>query len=424
MAETEHQVTELEQLFNESIRDEVAFLQRYSHLPVEQQRYYLAENEEGFLHEFIGGVKIKKLTYALHQDGLYFAGIRVMDSYRYAAEKAQFGSRTWHETEGMQHVQDALLTPRTDEFPNGVRAATIFSPPKDADYGFAFHFQKGGYNDVFQDETVETYIIDYPEEKGTLSKTDEAARTLAGDEEINQSFHTTEDYLQTPFLFDATEHQNALPKILSALGVDDKSIAYSRRFQEEIKHSLGNWIAEYTQGMHYLANDETLSLYDKKLLTEEIKRAKRRIWEKASDIKKRVRAEVYEDIPYEYGHSPREFLSETGDQYADYAEREYYETRTPTVHVRRSDCRSVTSDDILTVTTNKVANALSSGGTLGGVVSPDSIPESREPFRCPRCHFTTTEPVGDQCPRHKGGCGLTKKEFIEMSRKKGVKVCG
>lgn len=417
MVENEPHTHELEQLFDESIRDETAFLRRHAHLPVEQQRYYLAESEEGLLHEFVGGIRIKKLTYTLQEDGLYFAGIRAMDSYRLAAEKAGYGSRTWYETEGMQNVQDALMNPDSNLYPNGVHAATVFSPPKDADYGYVFHFQKGRYNEDFQNETVETYIIEYSEQKGSITVTDTAARDLAGDEEIDESFHTSEDYLQTPFLFDASRYDYALPRILSALGVDEKGIVYSQRFQEEIKRSLGNWISEYTHGMYCLANDTTLSADDTRYLQEEIKRTKRLIWIKASDIKKRVHAEVYDGVPYEYRHT--EFLADSGDTFADYEERAYYERQQPTIHIRPSDCRSVKSDDLLGVTTNKVSAAFSSGGTLGSVVSVDGIPESRPRFTCPVCDKSSPGPVGNTCPK----CGITLEKYREMARKKGVPVC-
>lgn len=41
-------------------------------------------------------------------------------------------------------------------------------------------------------------------------------------------------------------------------------------------------------------------------------------------------------------------------------------------------------------------------------------------FSCPECGFKTTSPVGDKCPKAKGGCGLTKEQY---ARKSGRKIC-
>lgn len=44
---------------------------------------------------------------------------------------------------------------------------------------------------------------------------------------------------------------------------------------------------------------------------------------------------------------------------------------------------------------------------------------SKEGFNCPKCGFNSQEPIGNQCPPIKGGCGITKEEFAL----KGGVVC-
>ncbi|HUQ84750.1 MAG TPA: hypothetical protein VM077_00355 [Candidatus Limnocylindrales bacterium] len=42
---------------------------------------------------------------------------------------------------------------------------------------------------------------------------------------------------------------------------------------------------------------------------------------------------------------------------------------------------------------------------------------SKEGFNCPECGYHATGPVGDQCPKTKGGCGLTKQQYASKSGK-------
>jgi hypothetical protein len=50
-------------------------------------------------------------------------------------------------------------------------------------------------------------------------------------------------------------------------------------------------------------------------------------------------------------------------------------------------------------------------GSMSEMTRAGGLLDSREPFTCPKCSYTTHKPVGNQCP----GCGLTKEQYAEES---------
>lgn len=419
MVETRETGKELTTLLEKYTANEVEFLRRYPHLPIERQEYYIKENLLGFLGEFIGEVPYKRITYELKEDGAYYAGIRVRDSYERAVEREGYGSRTWYETEGFKNAEDALLAIQDDE--TSLVAATILSPPKVADYGFAFHFEKGGYDNELKSDVLYAYILEYPEIRGALDNTHAVARQLVGYEKAEETFQRAEDYLTTPFLHDENQSRNPLTRLLTTLHIDEQKIAYSKRFLDEITNQLGSWIHDYFSGIYLVAQSDELSM-QQQISSLDLQSLLTAMYNKAGIIKKQIEGVRIDEPMVRYFEQHR-ILTEF-DQHTRVQEQSYYAAIPPITPVRKSDCPPL-SGGVSSgyVSSLDIAVGLSGGASMGQIMSNEQTIQSREPFRCPQCQFVSYESVGDQCPKSRGGCGLTKEEYIKEAKKKGVKVC-
>ena len=142
---------------------------------------------------------------------------------------------------------------------------------------------------------------------------------------------------------------------------------------------------------------------------ENIARGIMYMWNKAADIKKQLDAGTYEPVIREW------FIPQVAPDFERFA------TMQPTMPVRASDCSPKSAG--LLMSPSSVANGFESGATLIQQLINGFNAETREPFRCPKCKFESKSPVGNRCPKERGGCGLTKEEFAQEARRKGMAVC-
>ncbi|HLB61091.1 MAG TPA: hypothetical protein VJL83_05805 [Patescibacteria group bacterium] len=392
MVEKREHSEELTTLLRNYTKNEVDFLRRYSHIPIEQQEYYVKENMLGFLGEFVGEIPYKRITYLLQEDGAYYAGIRVRDSYERAAEIAGgIGTRTWYETEGFKRAEDELILPRQED--DHIIAATILSPPKIADYGFAFHFEKGGHNSELESDVLYTYILEYPERNGSLRNTHMLARQLATREETETAYQKSEDYLTTPFLYDENYDGNPLASLLHTLDIDDRKIADSQRFQQEILDQLHTWMRDYFQGVYHAAN-VTDSPEAEQLYLQDLQQHLTAIYNKAGIIKKKLDGHEIKDQMIQYFEKHQvlaEFDSHTRGQ-----ELAYYAGLPVMTPVRKSDCPPLSGGQTSGyVSSLDIAAGFSGGATLGQVFTGEQIiqsPGSHNGERTLRCYCPLCDP--------------------------------
>lgn len=389
MVEKQEHREEMTTLLRNYTKNEVDFLRRYNHLPVEQQEYYIRENMLGFLGEFVGEIPYKRITYLLQEDGAYYAGIRVRDSYERAAELAGgAGTRTWYETEGFKKSEDALISAKQDN--TNVTAATILSPPKNADYGFAFHFEKGGHNSALNSDVLYTYILEYPERRDELGNTHTLARQLASQEETETSYQQTEDYLTTPFLYDEEYDGNPLVSLLHTLDIDDQKIADSQRFQQEMLDQLHIWMRDYFQGVYHAAN-VTDSPEAEQICLQDLQQTLTAIYNKAGIIKKKLDGHQIQDQMIQYFDHHR-ILTEY-DHHTRAQELAYFAAIPPTIPVRNNDCQPLSGGQTSGyVSSLDIAVGFSGGATLGQIYGGNVFEtptitnsESCPKIKCKKC---------------------------------------
>lgn len=202
-----------------SVPNEVRFVQELTKLPTEDKVFYVKENVLRFLGEFVGKVPYTKISYLLKDHGLEFAGIRTAPVYERSALMTDGLSREADEWVGYRKIENALL----DKTPG----ITWISPPKDANYGLVFHFQKNP-----DTQQVDEYILRYTEPSEEVSISQQVLKTL----QPNLAFMNTSAFLRNPL--SSSQPDLDLKTLLTHLGVDSDEIETSKLFEAEIKKRI------------------------------------------------------------------------------------------------------------------------------------------------------------------------------------------
>lgn len=213
-----------------SIENEMNFLRNVQHLSLAERQFYVRENILSFLGEYVGELPYKKINYLLKDGQPYFAGFPVLENYKKAAQMAGMGSREWSENEGFERAIHLLQLPN-------INCASLISPPKNADYGFVFHFVKEANSPI-----ISEYILRYNEKIGDLTKSKQIARSLSF-----KNIGQFEDFLATP-LTAFTNHRNGdLNRLLEILGISEEGIEDSSLFENTVKNDrqISFWLEDY-----------------------------------------------------------------------------------------------------------------------------------------------------------------------------------
>ena len=359
------------------IPNEIDFIDKIKDRVGEEDRTYLIqENVYRFLGEFVGKVPYTTIAYTRTDDGLSYAGIDLMDSYRKTAAMTAPGSRERDEVVGYEKIAATMA--------NGAQSATWISPPKIADYGFAFHFERNPENNH-----IKEYILRYDEKRGELGK------SAAIQEAIDpvRAFDTDSEYLQNPYIgFDEKDRVD-IEHVMKSVGINAEDIRKSQLFEQRVQHELSSWVEMYTQAIEKGQKENA-----EFLLTA--------IYNRAADIK--------DSIDEKPGHveismdtirvSAVKTMEYEGALLARYAQKK-------AVVVGGGSCPSIKNrwngDPF---DTPSLTERMELGTSINKILE-----QSNEHFVCPKCEYRATGPVGNECPH----CHLTKEDFA----KQGGKVC-
>ena len=348
-----------------SVPNEIAFLDRVRQgdVGLQDSDIYVQENVERFLGEFAGQVPYTRISY-LQKDGLLkYAGMDLTESYRSTSKNSD---RELDECIGYEKIQAG--------FGNGAHTAVWISPPKIADYGFVFFFQRDPQNP----EHVREFILRYNERKGDLATSQKILDRI----DPLQSFSTDRDYLQRPHIFfEQDGNHPTLQTIMAGVGISSKQIESSKQFEERVRAELGGWTNQYSQAVSH--GDVDLA-----------KLVLRSIYNRACEIKKEIDGGAGT-------YAPPRALPIDGTLLHFYAkqERPVSQGSCPVSQTNFEDPFSPTS----------IMDQLVAGNTLNNVVT------ETQHFTCPNCNHKADGPVGDQCP----SCSITRAQWAE----KGNKVC-
>lgn len=362
-----------------SVPNEIRFANDFTERSPHQYhdaRFYIRENVYRFLGEFAGNIPYASLSYSVGENDLEFAGIEMSSSYENTAKMGGMESREQDEWEGYKKIRKAFLS--------GDNSIVWISPPKTADYGFVFYFQRNP-----DDPTkIREYILEYDEKKGSVAESQKLLSRIDND----KSFATDSEFLRNPLSLDLPKPQQDLALILRVSGISEEKIKRSLQFEEKVRDELSVWVEQYVDAVFGGRVDDA-----KRTLTA--------IYNRADDIRKTLE----EQPRYAESSSLADMHTITWDQ--ERVMFDYYASR-----------EAKTSGGSCPVTKNNgwtgdpfslfnVMKTLREGMSINGLLR--NLSESF--FECPRCNFHASGPVGNQCPN----CGLTKEEHA----KQGGEIC-
>jgi len=275
-----------------SVENEADFLLKIAAQSPEEKLFYLQENVQRFLGEFVGKIPYSTVPYRLMPDGFDYAGMKVMDIYR---KTGQMGTeREKAETKGFSAIESEYRKMAAEK--KHLPFAFWISPPKIADYGFVFVMEPR------PDNRISEYVLRYKEPRGSIAKSSEIFTSLT-DKFVPSS---TNGFLEHPvFIHDSPADH--LRSVMQLTGIDEKTITRSAQFERAVKHMLSPLIGSYVRAV--MAINEQGDSVGKHLATLEAKAILLMIYHQAE----RIREEQFSNPPENaalYGISDRRGLSD------------------------------------------------------------------------------------------------------------------
>ncbi len=245
--------------------------------------------------------------------------------------------------------------------------------PKDqgyGDYGFIF---SGDVHKTSQDTaTVAMTAIRVEQERRDMAPYNKALSLLSG---ISVDAYTPEDLLKSPQLTRNTMSNELIDKVIGAAFSGKLGKGKDDVFQKVIQ-KMDPMIGELTRYIKFGTKDEKIQAFNA-------------LENYALDLKKRYEAGEQKGVIYMADKRTMSIV-----QMVDI----YGKQKAPEVAGSCGKTGEIKSSNVL----HKYADL-------------KKALEDDEGFECPKCHYETKEPVGNQCP----GCRLTKEEFA----KQGGAVC-
>lgn len=205
-------------------------------LPKAERDFYVRENAYRFLGEFVGKIPYTTVSYVLKDDGLYYGDINTTDVYEATAQMTSEGSREWAEYAGHENTFRLL---HEEDSP-----IIAFSPPKIADYSFAFVWTKGEFDEELGGTPIEMRAIRYKEPMESIEATARAAQELIPDIHTDH-FPDANSYIASPFVL---SEDLRIQDVARILGVDSPDVERSQLFEEavrvEMEGLVEHWIDE------------------------------------------------------------------------------------------------------------------------------------------------------------------------------------
>lgn len=354
-----------------SVPNEVAFLQRAESqgLNRSETKLYIRENVERFLGEFAGKVPYTRLSYLQKDDRLTYAGLDLTDSYEQTSHNSE---REYDEYVGYKAIQEG--------FKNGAHTAVWISPPKMADYGFVFYFQR----DPKQPNHVREFILRYDERRGNLTQSQKILDRI----DPILSYKTDREYLQQPHIFQEQEGNHpTLETLMTAIGMSTEDVTKSQQFERLVQTELSDWTDRYSEAV--FSGD-----------TASAKETLQAIYNYAFDMRRLI--DERPEIASQITHRPLVSADEK-HMLLTYYKNEKREVSSGSCPVTQN------SGNPDPFSPKNIIDQLTAGKTINGLT------EETQHFTCPNCKHKADGPVGDQCP----SCKITREEWA----KKGNDVC-
>ncbi len=223
--------------FNEAER-----IQKLQHLTSEEQAYYISENIISYLEEFVGEIRIKKLAGVLRDDGsMEMLGTNVTDMYNNAAWLAGPTSREYAEKLGL----DAIV----QQINKGNNRAIWISPPKLADYGFAFTFMVDDYDDRLGGRPFREMLLRYDEDLESLETSRLVHSSLVNrigvEAPSSNSFASHTDFLAHPLVYSHDDFKD-IEALYQYLNISPEDVRKSEEFRLQVSPIIDQYIKQYT----------------------------------------------------------------------------------------------------------------------------------------------------------------------------------
>ncbi|MFZ2206813.1 MAG: hypothetical protein WA061_03870 [Microgenomates group bacterium] len=381
-----------------SVQNEFDFLKSADELSPEGKTFYIAENVNRYLGEFVGKVPYSTIRYEMDTDGFTFAGMHMMDSYKKAAALSK-RERERAEVVGFQIIEDALLN--KDKIPNPPTSAYWISPPKDWDYGFIFIFKKE------ENGKTAEYILRYPENRGEFVQSNKLLDTI---EPQSPELHNSDSFLLTPlFGIEKQRDHGDIDRIMRAIGIDERKIDESHYFEEQVKNTLGTWINEYARRVIDLSQKDRRDIdFDWQVEQAEILLLS--IYQQAQDILRL--------FPYQ-NRSPA--LTRTFQSDANTFSQELLGIHALQLKKQKNlpqaeggscpvinDAQNMTDPVAQFVSNHDIVNALKIGKKLEDILNGESNLKKLLECKCPKCEQEVVAVIENEtitCPRKE--CGNT-----------------
>lgn len=374
-----------------SVENEVDFLKKTDALPQAEREFYIEENVKRFLGEFVGKIPYTTIPYILHEDGLNYGGMHVMDSYRKAAEMGS--AREKAETAGFGKIEQQFL----ENMQSGKSQAAVWiSPPKIADYGFMFMLQPD------KDGRVKEYIVRYDEKQEEVTESNRILHQINPD----LTFHGADEFLLHPLFLDSSSFADNLPALLQTAGVSAGDIARSSRFETNVGNQLEDWIRNYTETVLEASAHNPVP----QTRIDEAKSAMLAIYSFAERIRDESRAHEAGEVVSPAGVSRPLERDELAAVYATMQQNAPTITESGSCPAIQQHTNGLPGDRLSFISNSDMLQALTKGLPLENL-------NTNKTFPCPKCGYAIPSGEGrTSCPK----CGITKEQY---AKEKGGTTC-
>ncbi len=222
--------------FNEAER-----IQKLQHLTPEEKSYYISENVISYLEEFVGKIRIKKLSGVLKEDdSMEMLGTNLTEMYNHAAYLAGEESREYSEKKGLD-----LIAQRLNE---GNNRAIWISPPKLANYGFAFTFIVDNYDPDLGGRPFREMLLRYDEPLKSIKTSKSVHSSLVNRIGLNEpdssQFTSDLDFLAHPLVYKHDEFAD-IEALYEYLDISPEDVRHSEEFRLQVMPVIDTYLHQY-----------------------------------------------------------------------------------------------------------------------------------------------------------------------------------
>jgi hypothetical protein len=367
----------------------------------EQVAYYQKENLVCFLCEFAGEVPYKKIPGIYDNNGRFkICNMDLIQMAENAYRVTGPGSREEKELMGLYKMLGAVSRGEANRI-------DIVSPPKIADYMLTFSFMLGDYDPQLGGRPFHEVISNRAEDMYSLQTSRRIYSKLArqgGVEDRSASFRSTDDFISEPIMYNTSDN-HSLDRAIQNIGIDTNDIAFSERYEREIRLSLDAMMDDYLRHVDSLSYlDVSSTDRDSQILYLRQKKALEEKRDEIFSFAKRIARELRNPVQH---HEARINVADMV-RIRDY---DPYAFAIFAAHVRQQE-RAVITGGTSCPSVNSSASTSGSSMFAQSGMSPESFFHNTE-------NTNMRTEIKINCPTCKCKCTYTRKEVA----RKGVLEC-